>query len=83
MTSVVDLIALIIQIFLVIVLIRVVFSFVSPFPTNAVSRFAWQVTEPVLAPIRRVLPPMSGLDLSPMVVWLIGFLLLGVLRSLT
>jgi YggT family protein len=82
MTSVVGLIAFLIQVFLFIILIRVVFSFVSPFPTNAVSRFAWQVTEPVLAPIRRVLPPMSGLDLSPMVAWLIGFLLIGVLRSL-
>jgi YggT family protein len=82
MNSVVDLIAFLIQVFLFIILIRVVFSFVSPFPTNAVSRFAWQVTEPVLAPIRRILPPMSGLDLSPMVAWLIGFLLIGVLRGL-
>ena len=82
MTSVVNVIAFLIQVFLFIILVRVVFSFVSPFPTNAVSRFAWQVTEPVLAPIRRILPPMSGLDLSPMVAWLIGFLLIGVLRGL-
>jgi YggT family protein len=82
MTTFVGLIAFLIQIFLFIILIRVVFSFVSPFPTNPVSRFAWQVTEPVLAPIRRMLPPMSGIDLSPMVAWLIGFLLIGVLRSL-
>ena len=82
MTSAIGLLALLIQIYLFIVLIRVVFSFVSPFPTNAVSRLAWDLTEPVLAPIRRALPPMSGLDLSPMVVWLAGFLLLGVLRSL-
>ncbi|HKW58148.1 MAG TPA: YggT family protein [Candidatus Dormibacteraeota bacterium] len=83
MTSAVAFIALLVQIYLFIVLIRVIFSFVSPFPTNPVSRFAWDVTEPVLAPIRRVLPPMSGLDLSPMVVWLAGFVLLGLLRSLT
>lgn len=83
MTSAVELLALIVQIYLFIVLVRVVFSFVSPFPTNAVSRLAWALTEPVLAPIRRMLPPMSGLDLSPMVVWLVGFVVLGVLRSLT
>ena len=82
MTSAIGLLALLIQIYLFIVLIRVIFSFVSPFPTNAVSRFAWDLTEPVLAPIRRALPPMSGLDLSPMVVWLAGFLILGLLRSL-
>lgn len=83
MTSFFGLLALLVQIYLFIVLIRVVFSFVSPFPTNPISRFAWDVTEPVLAPIRRMLPPMSGLDLSPMVVWLAGFILLGLLRSLT
>ena len=83
MTSFFGLLALLVQIYLFIVLVRVVFSFVSPFPTNPISRFAWDVTEPVLAPIRRVLPPMSGLDLSPMVVWLGGFILLGLLRSLT
>jgi YggT family protein len=82
-TSFFGLLALLVQIYLFIVLVRVVFSFVSPFPTNPVSRFAWDVTEPVLAPIRRLLPPMSGLDLSPMVVWLAGFILLGLLRSLT
>jgi YggT family protein len=62
-------------------LIRVVFSFVSPFPTNAISRIAWQVTEPVLAPIRRVLPPMSGLDLSPMVVWIAALILINLLNN--
>jgi YggT family protein len=81
-TLVVGVIAFLIQVYLFIILVRVVFSFVSPFPTNAVSRFAWLVTEPVLAPIRRVLPPMSWIDLSPLVAWLIGFLLIGVLRSL-
>jgi YggT family protein len=83
MTTAIGLLAFLVQIYLFIVLVRVIFSFVSPFPTNAVSRLAWDLTEPVLAPIRRVLPPMSGLDLSPMVVWLVGFVLLGVLRSLT
>jgi YggT family protein len=81
MSSIVGLLVLIVQAFLIIVLIRVVFSFVSPFPTNPVSRFAWQVTEPVLAPIRRVLPPMSGIDFSPLVVWVIAIILINLLQS--
>ena len=40
-------------------------------PFAPVVRFLFQVTEPVLAPIRRVLPAMGGLDFSPLVV-LIG-----------
>ncbi|HVX73455.1 MAG: YggT family protein [Devosia sp.] len=34
-----------------------------------------QVTEPILRPIRRVIPPMGGLDLSPIVVFVIIFFL--------
>jgi len=78
----IDLVVLVIQAFLIIVLIRVVFSFVSPFPTNPISRFAWRVTEPILAPIRRLLPPMSGLDLSPLIVWLVAIVLIQFLGSL-
>jgi len=78
----IDLVVLVIQVFLIIVLIRVVFSFVSPFPTNPISRLAWGVTEPILAPIRRLLPPMSGLDLSPLIVWLVAIVLIQFLGSL-
>ncbi len=72
----------IIQVYLVIILIRVVFSFVSPFPTNPISRLAWQLTEPVLAPVRRLLPPMGGLDLSPMVVGIAAIIILSILSSI-
>jgi len=82
MTSVTGLLVLAIQIYLLILLVRVVFSFVSPFPTNPVSRFAWQMTEPVLAPIRRVLPAAAGLDFSPLVVFFGGYLLISLLSSL-
>jgi len=81
-TTIVGVLTFLIQVFLLIVLIRVVFSFVSPFPTNPISRFAWRVTEPVLAPIRRLLPAMGGLDLSPLVVWLAAIILIQLLGSL-
>jgi YggT family protein len=68
--------------FMLVLLVRVVFSWVSPFPTNPVSRFAWQVTEPVLAPVRRWLPPVSGLDLSPLVVWLVAIFIVRALQTL-
>ncbi|SKA36991.1 YggT family protein [Consotaella salsifontis] len=35
---------------------------------NAISRFLWQLTEPVYRQIRRVIPTFGGLDLSPLVV---------------
>jgi YggT family protein len=65
----------------ILVIVRAVFSYISPYPTNPVSRFAWTVTEPILRPIRRQLPPVSGLDLSPMVVCVVAFLLIGAISS--
>lgn len=42
---------------------------------HPVMRFLIQITEPVLAPLRRYIPPMGGLDFTPMVallaIWLV------------
>jgi YggT family protein len=67
---------------IIVVLIRVAFSWVSPYPTNPVSRFAWRLTEPVLGPVRRWLPPVSGIDLSPLVVTLGAYFLIAALRNI-
>jgi YggT family protein len=47
-------------------------SWVSPDPRNPIVMFLRQITEPVLAPVRRMLPPWKtgGLDLSPLIVLL-------------
>ena len=50
-----------------IIIIRALISWVNPDPWNPIVRFLYQVTEPVLRPIRRRLP-MTGLDLSPVIV---------------
>lgn len=68
--------------FIIVVLVRVAFSWVSPYPTNSVSRFTFQVTEPILAPVRRRLPPMSGMDLSPLVVTVVAYFLIAALRNI-
>ncbi len=45
-------------------------TWVSPDPRNPIVLFLRQVTEPVLAPVRRLLPPWKtgGLDFSPLIV---------------
>jgi len=82
MFIVAELLVDVLYVFIVVMLIRVIFSWVSPYPTNAVTRFAYRVTEPILAPIRRLLPPMSGIDLSPLVVMLGAYLLISILRNI-
>jgi YggT family protein len=42
---------------------------------EAIGRFLYNVTEPVLAPLRRVLPNLGGIDISPIIVLLIIFFL--------
>jgi YggT family protein len=79
---IVALIRFLLYAFIVVVLVRVAFSWVSPHPTNAVSRFAVQITEPILGPVRRLLPPMSGVDLSPLVVTLVAYFLIAALRTI-
>ena len=69
-------------VFIIVMVIRAIFSWVSPYPTNAVSRFAWQVTEPVLAPVRRWIPPVSGIDISFLVVIVIAYFLIAALNNL-
>lgn len=69
--------------YLVVVFIAVILRWISPgYSSNPVIRFFYMVTEPVLAPIRRRLPPVSGLDLSPMVVWVAIIILINLLRTI-
>jgi YggT family protein len=82
MTAFITLLSYALYAFLIILLIRVAFSWISPFPTNLISRFAYQVTEPVLAPIRRMIPPVSGIDLSPLVVTVAVYFVIAALRNL-
>ncbi len=49
------------------ILIRAVLSWVNPDPYNPIVQFIERVTEPVLAPFRRLLPAYNlGIDLSPL-----------------
>jgi YggT family protein len=68
---------------IILILVRVVFSWVSPYPNNSVYRFVFRATEPILSPVRRRLPPFSGMDLSPLVVTLVAYFLIAAIRNLT
>jgi YggT family protein len=57
---------------------RVVMSWMNPRGGGGLTAFVYQATEPILAPIRRVLPPTGGVDWSP----LIAMLILGVILRL-
>ena len=65
----------IIDLYSLIVFAAIVMSWMQVPPSNPIAQFLHAVTEPVLGPIRRVLPAMGGLDFSPMIL-LIGLQML-------
>jgi len=53
------------------ILARVLLSWVPVSRDNRLVLFILEITEPILGPIRRVVPPLGGLDLSPMIAWIL------------
>jgi len=67
------LIMLILDIYTWVIIAAAVISWVAPNPYNPAVRLLRRLTEPVLAPIRQLLPPWKtfGLDFSPMIIILL------------
>jgi YggT family protein len=59
------------------IIARVIISWVTPRGGGGVVAFIYQATEPILAPIRRFVPPSAGIDWAP----LIALLLLGAITQ--
>jgi YggT family protein len=59
---------LIIMLYIYIIIARAIISWLNVDPYNSFVRLLFQITEPVLYRIRRYLPNMGGIDISPLVV---------------
>jgi len=71
-----QLITLFLYVFLIAILVQAVASWISPGNYNPMLALVNQLTEPVLRPARKMLPPFSGLDLSPLLVIIVINLLI-------
>lgn len=74
--AIVELLKLTIYVFMFSVIILAILSWISPGGYNPVANLLYQITAPLMRPARRMLPPMGGLDLSPMVVIIVLYLLI-------
>jgi len=61
-------IAYVVFLFQLAIILRVVVSWFPGASRGPISEILERITEPVLGPVRRALPPLGGLDLSPIVV---------------
>ena len=99
MGAIASLLILVLWLFVIVILVRVVFSWVNPASSYGgrsygrrpsgvgglaatVNDLSIRITEPVLAPVRRRLPPVSGMDLSPLVVTVACYFLINALGYL-
>jgi YggT family protein len=74
----IELVALMINIFFFAIIVHVVLSWISHGGPNPIASLLFSLTQPILRPIQRFVPPIGGLDLSP-VVAIIGLQLLKLL----
>jgi len=74
-----ELINLVYQFLILCLIARVVLSWIDHDPNNEIIRWIYKITEPMLRPIREILPPMNiGIDISP----IIAFIALGVVKKI-
>ncbi|MDR5695610.1 MAG: YggT family protein [Armatimonadota bacterium] len=74
----VDFVNFVFRVLFLLILLRVIMSWIPGLnPSHPVVSAVFRVTSPILDPIRRVLPPVAGLDLSP----LVALLLLELVRN--
>lgn len=70
--SMANLISLLLNIFFWSILIEVILSWVNSYDTyNPITNILYNLNRPLLRPVRRALPPISGIDLSPIIVLLL------------
>ena len=67
LVSVGELVILAFNVFIFAIVIQVVLSWINPGSYNPVNALLYNITRPVLGPIQRLIPPVSGMDLSPLV----------------
>jgi YggT family protein len=57
------------------IFVRIILSFLQAVvridPYNPVIRFIYEITEPIMAPFRRIIPPLGGMDFSPIVLFFV------------
>ena len=69
---------LLIDLYTIVILAAVVLSWIQLSPSNPVVQLVDMLTDPVLAPARRIIPPLGGLDISP----ILALIALQVIRSM-
>lgn len=64
--AVLGIVRLVLRLYFFVIIAYVILSWVAPGTYNPVASLLSSMAEPVLAPLRRIIPPIGGIDLSPL-----------------
>lgn len=73
LSAIAQILDIVLSVYMWIIIISAIISWVNPDPYNPIVRFLYSVTEPILRPIRRLIGIGMGIDISPVIVILIIF----------
>jgi YggT family protein len=84
--SLFEIISWLLDLYVIVIIAAALITWVRPNPYNPIVRFLRQITEPVLRPVRQLVPPekLGGLDISPIIViviirWIVPVILRALL----
>ncbi len=84
MVEVIPLLLTIIQFYSLVLLARIILTWIPNIDrSNVIVQFLFQITDPVLEPIRRALPATEMIDFSPLIVFVVLRILQSVLMQMT
>ncbi|MCK9485792.1 MAG: YggT family protein [Dehalococcoidia bacterium] len=81
MTEVIHAVGLVVQFLAFAIFARAILSWFPIDRNGPIFQFLNAITEPVLDPLRRVIPPIGMIDITPMVAMLLLFFIAGILTS--
>lgn len=60
------------------ILARIILSFLPQYQSNSIAQLVYGITEPILSPFQRLIPPIGMLDISPMV----AIIVMGIIQQI-
>ena len=83
MGSIISLLASLVSLYSFIIFVRVLITWIPGLdPYNPIVQFLHQITDPVMEPARRIIPPIGMMDISPIVVMVVMSILAQILQDL-
>ena len=80
MAEIAMIVSILVQLYALVMLARVLMSWVNIDPYSPLARTIYNLTEPVLAPIRNLIPPTGMIDFSPMIAMILLYIIAEIIR---